>query len=55
MRPEDESAVESAGRCTVEGQPAAAAYQPVGCLECRMTGLLTERVGIYELMLMTRS
>jgi len=27
-------------------------YQPVGCLECRMTGYMG-RVGIYELMLMS--
>ena len=37
-----------------KANPPSRVYQPVGCLECRMTGYLG-RVGLYEILVMSKS
>ncbi|MDQ5905807.1 MAG: ral secretion pathway protein [Pseudomonadota bacterium] len=51
MRPEDEALWNQLVAPWKANKPARI-YQPVGCLECRMTGY-SGRVGLYELMLMS--
>ncbi|MDQ5915520.1 MAG: ral secretion pathway protein, partial [Pseudomonadota bacterium] len=51
MRPEDEALWNQLVAPWKANKPAKV-YQPVGCLECRMTGY-SGRVGLYELMLMS--
>jgi general secretion pathway protein E len=51
MRPEDEALWNQLVAQWKANKPARI-YQPVGCLECRMTGY-SGRVGLYELMLMS--
>ncbi|MDQ5945088.1 MAG: ral secretion pathway protein [Pseudomonadota bacterium] len=51
MRPEDEALWTQLVAPWKANKPARI-YQPVGCLECRMTGY-SGRVGLYELMLMS--
>ena len=51
MRPEDEALWNQLVAPWKANKPAKV-YQPVGCLECRMTGY-SGRVGLYEIMLMS--
>ncbi|HEX5125235.1 MAG TPA: GspE/PulE family protein [Rhodocyclaceae bacterium] len=51
MQPEDE-AMWAATVVPFKSAKPAKIYQPVGCLECRMTGFLG-RMGIYEILMMT--